>query len=47
LTFSLFFGPKKAHFQAGRHESKEKRLFYLAFRILLPIQIQLLDFENP
>jgi hypothetical protein len=42
-----FFGPKKTHFGAGRHENKEKRLFYFGRSILLPIQIQLLDIENP
>jgi hypothetical protein len=47
LVDFLFFGPKKTRFQAGRHENKEKRLFYFGLRILLPIQIQLLDIVNP
>jgi hypothetical protein len=35
------------HFRIGRHENKEKRLFYFGLRILLAIQIQLLKIENP
>jgi hypothetical protein len=46
VIFSLF-GPQKTHYWAGRHESKEKCIFYFGLRILLPIQIQLLDIENP
>jgi hypothetical protein len=38
---------KKTSFSAGRHENKGKRHFSFVFRILLQIQIQLLDFENP
>jgi hypothetical protein len=45
VTFSLF-GAQKTHFQAGRHEIEEKRLFYFGLRILSPIQIKLLDMEN-
>jgi hypothetical protein len=42
------FWSQKTHFRAGRHENKEKRLFYFGLRILLAaIQIQLLDIENP
>jgi hypothetical protein len=41
------FGPKKPYFWAGRHENKEKRLFYFGLKILSPIQIQSLDIENP
>jgi hypothetical protein len=37
----------KTDFRKGRHENKEKRLFYFGLRILLPIQIQLLEIENP
>jgi hypothetical protein len=44
--FSSILGPK-THFREGRHENKEKRFFYLGFRILLLIQIQLLEIENP
>jgi hypothetical protein len=44
FVFTLFtvvnFGPKKTHFRAGRHENKEKRLFYFDLRILMPIQIK-------
>jgi phosphatidylserine decarboxylase len=43
--FSLFLVPK-TRFRIGRHENKEKRLFYFGLRILLLLQIQLLDFEN-
>jgi hypothetical protein len=46
VTF-LLFGPKKAPFWAERHENKDKRSSYFGHRILLPIQIQLLDIENP
>jgi hypothetical protein len=45
VNFSLFWA-KKTLFRAGRHENKEKRLFYFGLRILLPIQIQLLEIEN-
>jgi hypothetical protein len=38
-------GPK-THFWALRHE-KEKRIYYVGLRIILPIQIQLLNIENP
>jgi hypothetical protein len=41
-----FLAPKSP-FRIGRRENKEKRLFYFAIIILLPIQIQLLDLENP
>jgi hypothetical protein len=44
--FSLFWA-SKTDFRKGRHENKEKRLFYFGLRILLPIQIQLLEIENP
>jgi hypothetical protein len=37
---------QKTHFRAGRHENKENCIFFFGFRILLPFQIQLLDFEN-
>jgi hypothetical protein len=37
----------KTHFRIGRHESKEKRLFYFGLRIILPNQIQLYEIENP
>jgi hypothetical protein len=37
----------KHHFPIGRHDNKEKRLFYFGLRIRLPIQIQLLNIENP
>jgi hypothetical protein len=33
--------------RAGKHENTEKLLYYFGLRILLPIQIQLLDIENP
>jgi hypothetical protein len=46
VTFSLFWAPK-THFHVGRHENKEKRLFYFGLRIFLPIQIQLKEIENP
>jgi hypothetical protein len=42
-NFSLFWAQKLM----GRHENKEKLRFYFGLRILLPIQIQLLDIENP
>jgi hypothetical protein len=45
VTFSLFRS-LKTHFRAGRHENKEKRLFYFGLKILLPIQIQFLEIEN-
>jgi hypothetical protein len=47
MLFSLFWAQKKTLFRAGKHENKEKRLFFFGLRILLPIQIQLLDIENP
>jgi hypothetical protein len=43
VTFSLFWAPK-THFRIGKHENKEKLLFYFGLRIPLPFQIQL---ENP
>jgi hypothetical protein len=46
VTFS-FFWALKTRFREGRHENKEKRLFYVGLKILLPIQIQLLEIENP
>jgi hypothetical protein len=36
VTFSLFWA-EKTHFREGRHENKEKRLFYHGLRILWPI----------
>jgi hypothetical protein len=33
----------KTHFRVDRHENKEESHFYF----ILPIQIQLLDIENP
>jgi hypothetical protein len=45
--FSEVFSSFLAQFRAGRHENKEKRLFYFALGILLSIQIQLLDTEKP
>jgi hypothetical protein len=44
FSYFFFFGGTKTHW-AGRHENKEKRLFYFGHRNILPIQIQL--FENP
>jgi hypothetical protein len=44
VTFSIF-GALKAQFQAGRRENKAKRLFYFGLRIILPIQIHLLEIE--
>jgi hypothetical protein len=41
VTFPLFWAPK-THFRIGRHENKEKRLFYFG---LLPFKIQ--EIENP
>jgi hypothetical protein len=41
------FSNPKTHFCLSRHENKEKRRFHFDLRIPLPIQIQLLDFENP
>jgi hypothetical protein len=40
-------GPQKTHLRIGGHENKEKHLFYFGLRILLPIQIQWLEIENP
>jgi hypothetical protein len=45
VTLSLSWA-KKTPFRAGRHENKEKSLFYFGLRIRLPIQIQLLDIEK-
>jgi hypothetical protein len=45
-NFSLFWA-QKTYFRTGRHKNKENRLFYFGLRILLPIQLQLLDIENP
>jgi hypothetical protein len=45
VTFFLFWAIK-THFRAGGHENKEKRLRYFGLRILLPIQIQLLEIET-
>jgi hypothetical protein len=45
-NFSIFWAPK-THFRAERHENKEKHLFYFGLGILLPIQIQFLDIQNP
>jgi hypothetical protein len=36
----------KTYFRIGKQENKETRIFYIDFRILLPIQIQLLGIEN-
>jgi hypothetical protein len=47
LFCDLSFLAPKSPFSKGRRENKEKRLFYFAIIILLPIQIQLLDLENP
>jgi hypothetical protein len=47
LFIFIFFGPKNFIPGAGRRENEEKRLFYFGLRILLPIQIHLLDIENP
>jgi hypothetical protein len=44
--FFPFLDPK-THFRERIHENKEKRLLYFGVRIPLPIQIQLLDIENP
>jgi hypothetical protein len=46
VNFSPFWA-LKTHFQVGRHENKVIRHFYFGLRILLPIQIQLLEIENP
>jgi hypothetical protein len=46
VTFSHFC-PKKNHFSVGRHENREKSLFYFLLRIVLLIQFQLLEIENP
>jgi hypothetical protein len=43
---NLFLG-QKSHFRTGRHAIKETHLFYIGLRIILPIQIQLLDIKNP
>jgi hypothetical protein len=44
--FFSFLG-SRTHFRTGRHENKEKPHFYFGLRILLPIQIQLQEIENP
>jgi hypothetical protein len=41
------FWAQKTHFRAERHENKENLPIYFGVRILLTIQIQLLDIENP
>jgi hypothetical protein len=46
MNFSLFWA-QKAYFRAERYENKEKCIFYFGLRILLSVQIQLLDIENP
>jgi hypothetical protein len=46
VNISLFWAPN-THFWAGRHQNKEKHLFYFGLQMLLLIQIQLLDIENP
>jgi hypothetical protein len=46
IDFFSFLGPK-THFCKGRHENKEKHIFYFGLRILSPIQIELLETENP
>jgi hypothetical protein len=43
VTCSLFWA-QKTNFRTGRHENKEKRLFYFG---LLPMKIQLWKIENP
>jgi hypothetical protein len=45
ILLSLFC--PKTYFRAGSHENKEKHLCYYGLGNLLPIQIQLLDIENP
>jgi hypothetical protein len=47
LTDIFLFCAPKTHFCIGRHENKEKCRFYFGLRILLPMQIQLLEIENP
>jgi hypothetical protein len=44
--FFTFFGTQELISAYRRHKHKEKRLFF-DLRMLLPIQIQLLGFENP
>jgi hypothetical protein len=39
--YFLFFEPLKTHIRIGRHENKEKRIFYFAN------PISLLDITNP
>jgi hypothetical protein len=48
VTFSLFWA-SKTHLRIGRcaYANKEKRLFYFGLGIILPIQIQLQEIENP
>jgi hypothetical protein len=43
--FFAFLSPKNS-FPGRKHENKEKRLFYFSLRILLPIQIQLLNIKK-
>jgi hypothetical protein len=35
------------HFRVGRHKNKKSFFFHVGLRILLPIQNQLLETENP
>jgi hypothetical protein len=46
VTIVLFWA-SNTHFYIGRHKNKEKCLCCFGFRILLPIQIQLLEIEKP
>jgi hypothetical protein len=46
VTF-LLFGAPKTDFRIKRYENKEARLCYFDLRILLPIQMQLVEIENP
>jgi hypothetical protein len=45
VNFSPFWAEKLIW--AGSHENKEKRLSCFGLRLLLPVQIQLLEIENP
>jgi hypothetical protein len=45
--FFFSFLEQKTHIRPGRHEKKEKRRLYFGLRIILSIQIQLFDIENP
>jgi hypothetical protein len=47
LSPFLFFGPQKTHSRVRRHENTGKHLFYFGLRIIVLIQIQLLEIENP